>query len=232
MAVDIAFDIPVEHGHCVGIRLPQEESGIARLAESQLFLEERAAVEGKSFFRRRSFIGGRAALREALSRACLHAPPVLNDLRGAPRFPPGIVGSISHKEHIAVALVAREPRAWVGVDVETDAVQKVDIASKVLAADEVEALAGLDADRRAREVLVRFSAKESIYKALDRFVQRFVGFEEVSVATLPGGGAVVAARLRPNEGPFDIQVHWRRFDGLVLTTARVDFAGRASSSGG
>ena len=39
--------------------------------------------------------------------------------------------------------------------------------------------------------------------------------------TQPDGTAVVATALRENEGPFVIEVCWRRFDGIVLTTARV-----------
>jgi hypothetical protein len=31
----------------------------------------------------------------------------------------------------------------------------------------------------------------------------------------------VTSELRDDEGPFDIEVRWRRFEGIVLTTARV-----------
>jgi 4'-phosphopantetheinyl transferase EntD len=172
--------------------------------------------------RKRSWVGGRTALRQALVRAGLDAPPVLADGRGAPMLPPGVSGSISHKETIAVALVAREGGgARVGVDVELDVPPRVDIASKVLTDEEMQELAALDARARGREVLLRFSAKEAVYKALDPFVKRFVAFQEVSVSPLADGRAVVADRLRAEEGPFTIDVRWRRLEGLVLNTARV-----------
>jgi 4'-phosphopantetheinyl transferase EntD len=82
-------------------------------------------------------------------------------------------------------------------------------------------IAHLDVSDRAREVLLRFSAKEAIYKALDPFVRRYVGFGEVAVSPLPDGSARVTPDLRDGEGPFVIEVRWRRFEGVVLTTARV-----------
>jgi len=115
-------------------------------------------------------------------------------------------------------------RSSVGVYVEHDVPGQQDISSRVLADDEAFELAAHDPLARAREVLLRFSAKEAIYKALDPFVRRYVGFKEVSVVTHPGGGARVTSRLRDGEGPFAIEVRWQRFDGIVLTTARVERA--------
>jgi 4'-phosphopantetheinyl transferase EntD len=120
-----------------------------------------------------------------------------------------------------VALVACESDLRVGVDVEADEPGSIDISSKVIADDEMADLAPLGALERAREVLLRFSAKEAIYKALDPFVHRFVGFKEVSVAPQADGRADVRLHLDNNEGPFAVEVRWRRFDALVLTTARV-----------
>src|ERR1019366_2690292 len=174
---------------------------------------------------RRSWTGGRAAMREALARSGLAAAGVPADDRGAPVLPPGVAGSITHKERIAAAIVAFEARARVGVDVEMDVARSHDIAPRVLRDAERDELAALDADLRAREVLLRFSAKEAIYKALDPFVRRYVGFNEVSVSPRDDGGAVVASYLREGEGPFAIDVRWRRFDGIVLTTARIERAG-------
>jgi 4'-phosphopantetheinyl transferase EntD len=137
-------------------------------------------------------------------------------------LPPGIAGSISHKETLAAGLVAHEPRARIGVDLELDVERSTDVSSRVLADDELSELADLEKRVRAREVLVRFSAKEAIYKALDPFVHRYVGFKEVSVSTRGDGSARVVWRLHDGEGPFAIDVHWKRFEGIVLSTARVE----------
>jgi 4'-phosphopantetheinyl transferase EntD len=132
-----------------------------------------------------------------------------------------VVGSISHKERLAAALVAPESGARIGVDLEDDVERTTDIASRVLDDDELADVARLSVRARERAVLVRFSAKEAIYKGLDPFVQRYVGFKEVSVRLLDDGRTVVSASLPPAEGPFDIDARWACFDGLILTTARV-----------
>src|ERR1019366_6126435 len=103
-----------------------------------------------------------------------------------------------------------------------DVARPLDIASRVLRDAELDELDGLDAAERAREVLLRFSAKEAIYKALDPFVRRYVEFKEMSVSPRPGGTALVTPYLRDGEGPFVIEVRWRRVDGIVLTTARTE----------
>jgi 4'-phosphopantetheinyl transferase EntD len=218
---ELVFDLALDHGRCIGIRLPDGPVDVNALGAASLLPAEFAAAESFPPIRRRSWIGGRAALREALARAGLDAPPILANDRGAPVLPSGIAASISHKEDIAVALVAREARACVGVDIEADVPGTIDISVRVLADDERADLAHLDDRSLAREVLLRFSAKEAIYKALDPFVRRYVGFTEVSTSTLPDGGVRAALRLRPGEGPFAADARWRRFDGVVLTTARV-----------
>lgn len=200
VAPDIAFDLRLEHGRCIGVRLPAPLD--------RLVAEERALAARLVEARRDSWVGGRVALRTALERENVDAPAIVADDRGAPAVPRGIAASISHKGSVAVALVAREVRARIGVDVEQDAPPRVDVSARVLAEDE------------AGDVLLRFSAKEAIYKALDPFVRRYVAFKEVSVMPRADGSAEVRARLR--EGPFAIDVHWRRFDGLLLTTSRVD----------
>ncbi len=225
MAPDIAFDLTLEHGRCVGVTLPEAAEAVDALAET-LAAAERARAFDLPIPRRRTWTGGRAAMREALGRLGFPADAVATDDRGAPVLPPGVRGSITHKERIAAAMVALESSACVGVDVEMDIARSHDIASRVLRDAERAELVGLDAAGRAREVLLRFSAKEAIYKALDPFVRRYVDFKEMSVSPRPGGAALVTPYLREGEGPFAIEVRWRRFDGIVLTTARIERVGQ------
>jgi enterobactin synthetase component D len=205
----------------VGVRLPDVPTEIDALAEGALAPGERDFASGLGPHRRRTWVGGRAAMREALARSGVDAPAVLADARGAPMLPPGAVGSISHKDNLAVALVAFDA-GHVGVDIEIDAHRTIDIASRVLTDEEADELAALDDGARAREVLLRFSIKESIYKALDPYVRRYVGFKEVRVVPFADGRVRVHAFLPTGEGRLAIEARWTRFDGLVLTTARVE----------
>jgi enterobactin synthetase component D len=203
------------------MRLPEEDAMIDALARGVIPAEEQAYAANLTAVRRRTWVGGRVAMRHALARAGIDAPPVLVDARGAPTLPPDIAGSISHKESLAVALVQRGS-ARLGVDVERETTRAHDIASMVLTEEEAVELAALDARERERQVLLRFSIKEAIYKALDPFVRRYVGFKEVSVMPWPGGSAEVRVHLPASEGAFAIEAQWRRWERFVLTTARVE----------
>jgi 4'-phosphopantetheinyl transferase EntD len=238
MSLAIAFEWTLAHGLCVAVRLPPAAETVEALSQGVLRPEETAMAATMTAVRRRTWLGGRVALRLALQRAGLDAAPVLIDDRGAPTLPPGVAGSISHKEELAVALVAPETGgARVGVDVETDrrrpidsqgesagvlpARRPIDISSRVLTPDELDEIAHLAPADREREVLLRFSAKEAIYKALDPFVRRYVGFHEVCVSPRADGTADVRPRL-PEKTSFAIDVRWRSLEGAILTTARIE----------
>jgi enterobactin synthetase component D len=231
---EVLFDLVLEHGRCVGVRIPEDLAVADALGAAALVEAEYAFAAALPPLRRRTWIGGRVAMRVALARVSLEAPAVLPDARGAPMFPEGVAGSISHKGHVAVALVSSEAPlapaggnapARVGVDVEVDVPSRIDVSSHVLAADEAIEVAMLDPEARAREVLLRFSAKEAIYKALDPFVRRYVAFHELSVSPDPEGGARVTSRLPTVDGCFSFEARWRRFDGIILTSARVTSLG-------
>jgi 4'-phosphopantetheinyl transferase EntD len=55
-------------------------------------------------------------------------------------------------------------------------------------------------------VLRAFCAKEAIYKALDPWVRRFVGFHEARVA-FAGGRLSASLALTRGEGPFAVELH-------------------------
>jgi enterobactin synthetase component D len=210
------FDLELPHGRCVGLSV-----AAGPLDEGALRPEEIAMAAGWSEARRRSFVAGRTALRMALDRAGIDAPAILADDRGAPRLPAGVAGSISHKESVAVALVAQETVARIGVDVEPDEPIRVDIARRVLTPEELVEIEPLVDPERGRAVRLRFSAKEAVYKAIDPFVRRYVDFHEVSLRMVAEEGrAEVQAHLARGEGPFDIDVRWWRRDGVILTSAR------------
>jgi 4'-phosphopantetheinyl transferase EntD len=230
VAIDLAFELTLEHGLCVGVRIPSADAALDELV-AHLAPEEQAKAARLPRPRRRTWVGGRAAMRQALARLGRGLDAVTDDVtgigtddRGAPVLPPGVLGSITHKEELAAALVTNVATdgARVGVDLEMDIVRPLDIATRVLTTGELGEIASLDAAARARAVLLRFSAKEAVYKALDPYVRRYVGFLELEVSPAEDGSAVVRPRLREGEGPFSIEVRWRRFDGVVLTTARVE----------
>lgn len=146
---------------------------------------------------------GRAALREALAMPAADIP---SDDRGAPVMPAGWLGSISHKRGIAAALVARDDGsgARIGVDLEHAVAPRQPIERRILSPREP------FADRR--EVSLYFAVKEAIYKAIDPFLRRYVGFLEVEVS--------LAERRVTTALPVTIDIWWREYAEYWLATAR------------
>lgn len=214
------FERGLDHGLCVAVRLPVDEGD----ESAGLAPEERAHALGLPPARRRTWAGGRAAMRLAAGRLGVELGPVMTDDRGAPALPAGVglVGSISHKEDVAVALLAAAEAngARVGVDVEREAPRKVDVSRKVLREEELVELAAMPEADRGREVLLRFSLKEAVYKAIDPFVRRYVGFGEVVVRPAADGRAGVTLALAAGEGPFVVEARWQRVGDLLVTTAK------------
>jgi enterobactin synthetase component D len=220
--VDVLFALESPHGWIVAVTIPPAGAALEAEARARLPEDEVRMAAALGPARSRAWLGGRLALREALARAGLEAGPVRSDDRGAPMLPAGIAGSLSHKRDVGVALVAAEPQAKLGVDVELEVPTKYDVARRVLRDEELAELAELGEAERARAVVLRFSAKESVYKAVDPFVRRYVGFHEVALRVRDDGTAEVEPHWAHGEGPFRVEVRWMRRDGLVVTSARVE----------
>ncbi len=217
-------------GECVAVNLPDMDAVIDPAVFERLHPAEARHAEGIAPRRQASFIGGRLALHAALARlrgddrdaqAALTRPPwpLLPNDRGAPEVPAPYVGSISHKRELAVGLAAYDEGWTIGVDIEQRRASKQDISKYVLTDDEQVQLAALSPVERGEQVMLRFSLKESIYKAIDPHVRRYVGFQEVGVTVLDDGRAIVHPRLAQNE-QLGIDAWWRVEREFVLTCAR------------
>ena len=123
-------------------------------------------------------------------------------------MPAGWLGSLSHKRERAAALVAPDDGsgARIGLDLEDAREPRQPIERRVLTARELAALAS------RRDVTRVFAIKEAIYKAIDPFVRRYVGFLEVEIEIATG--AVTTAL------PFRIETWSCERDGFWIATAR------------
>ena len=74
---------------------------------ARLFPEEEALVARSVDKRRREFTTARRCAREALARLGVPPAPILPGERGAPRWPAGVVGSMTHCAGYRAAAVAR-----------------------------------------------------------------------------------------------------------------------------
>lgn len=145
------------------------------------------------------FVGGRVALRRAaslLSQNSLLAAPILKSSSGAPMLPGSLVGSVSHKNDIIAASVAIPKFTnWqlgitylgLGIDLEQTNNKNADSIGKRLLTDaEIDSLGCISGLPKHKDVMLRFSAKEAVYKAVSALVGgRYVQFKEVELFHAP-----------------------------------------------
>ena len=214
----VAWHQATPHGLVSAIHLPDSPDPVPDEVLEQLHPDEAAHARTLRAYRQVSFVGGRLALREAASQLGLQLPPVLSDERGCPDLPRSLVGSISHKRTLAVGMVRRPFGGRLGVDLEDYGPPRLSILERVLTPEELAQTEGWPDDRRWMDALLRFSTKEAVYKALDPYVQRYVGFHECMVFPDLHGGARVQLDLAKGEGPFYAKARYEWLHGRLLTT--------------
>ncbi len=185
-----------------------------------LLPEELGLVEGASAARLAEFAAGRHCARLALAS---HDPrlagmPVLRDRRGAPEWPSGVVGSITHCAGWTGAVVARSRGSWfgrgvagIGLDAEPIGPLPAGVVDVVASAEERAALARLGAARPGIpwDTLL-FCAKEATYKAWYPLTGSVVGHDAVRVELSPAGGFTAVASADDATGrPATLKVHGR-----------------------
>nr|WP_277349809.1 4'-phosphopantetheinyl transferase superfamily protein [Planosporangium thailandense] len=172
--------------------------------------------------RRAEFATVRACARRALGE--LGLPPVAlpRGERGAPRWPDGIVGSMTHctgYRASAVAWAAKVPT--IGIDAEPALPLPGRVLGMVSLPQERVMLTALAAAAPAVcwDRLL-FCAKEAVYKAWFPLARRWLGFEDALIEIDPGG--VFSVRLLvPGPRLADGEVtgfagRWLTRDGLLL----------------
>ncbi|MBB0232620.1 4'-phosphopantetheinyl transferase family protein [Streptomyces calidiresistens] len=211
-----------------------------------LFPEEEAVVARAVAKRRREFAGVRACAREALGRLGVPPAPLLPGERGAPGWPEGIVGSMTHCAGYRGAAVTRRGRwAALGVDAEPhEPLRDPGVTNLVTVPVERERVLPALADRHPSVHWERllFSAKESVYKAWFPLTGRWLGFEEAELALRPdpdgpGSGAFRARLLVPGPVVAGREIpgfdgRWLVRGGLVLTTVTVPGSPAGADTGG
>ncbi|MCA8969895.1 MAG: 4'-phosphopantetheinyl transferase superfamily protein [Planctomycetes bacterium] len=149
--------------------------------------------------------------------------------RGAPIWPDGFTGSISHsKKRVLVAIGRRTEHASIGIDIEE---QSRNVSMKILTRiatsrerDWIEH--GIDdALRTPRErLLAVFSSKEAIFKALWPLWRRELGFHDATLVRKESGfeailNPTVARSMTPRIPRLEIRVTLA--DGAIVSATRI-----------
>ncbi len=172
---------------------------IASLRDTALEPDELAAVSRAIERRRHEFAAGRGCARAVLAslgHPHVSLPP---DPDRVPRWPRGVVGSISHSGGFCAAVAAREAELGaLGVDLEETGPLERPIGQRICAPAElaaIEALPGADAGTWAR---LAFSAKEAFYKAYFPAARTRLGFLDVHLEVDAVGRRFEARLIRPD----------------------------------
>lgn len=217
----IAFQHAAPHGIVAAFHIPNDPAPVPDHVLEQLHHQEAEYARSLRKYRQVSFVGGRLALRTACQQVGIQAGAMLPDDRGAPSMPEGLIGSVSHKRTLAIAMISRDHGDSLGVDLEDYGPPRLGIANSVLTEGELSKIADLEDDRRWLAILLRFSLKESVYKALDPYVRRYVGFKEAIVDPDTDGRAKIELDLSGKEGPFDIDARYSWLHGRLMTSVRI-----------
>jgi 4'-phosphopantetheinyl transferase EntD len=191
------------------VALPEEEPLIARSVPK----------------RRNEFVTVRHCARLAMGRLGMPESPILKGEKGEPRWPEGVVGSLTHCEGYRGAVVGRASAVRsVGVDAEPHGVLPdgvLDAISLPVERREIAALPdGMHWDR------ILFCAKEATYKAWFPLTERWLGFEDAHISfaidTGAGGSGSFVSRIlidpQARSGPplTELTGRWSVADGLAL----------------
>ncbi|MFI9284763.1 4'-phosphopantetheinyl transferase [Streptomyces werraensis] len=177
-------------------------------ADLELFPEEAALMTRAVAKRRREFAVVRSCARRAMEKLGVPPQPVLSGEHGAPCWPAGLVGSMTHCDDFYAAALARAADlASLGIDVEMHRPLPDEVLATVSLPAEVNRLRRLS-ERRPDVHWDRllFSAKESVYKAWFPLTREWLDFTEADIE-FSEDGRFRAALLVP--GP---QVGGHRLD--------------------
>jgi 4'-phosphopantetheinyl transferase EntD len=201
------------------------------VAESTMFPEEAERVGKAVDKRRREFATVRHCARQAFAELGIAPAAILNGERGAPQWPDGVVGSMTHCAGYRAAVVARASVIHtLGIDAEPHGPLPDGVLGMIARDEEKVELATLTAtDASVHWDRMLFCAKETVYKAWYPLTQKWLGFEEASISLSPTGtftaklmvpGPVVAGdRLDGFTG------RWIVGDGLVVAAIVVPVSG-------
>jgi 4'-phosphopantetheinyl transferase EntD len=147
--------------------------------------------------RRREFAAVRACARRAMAKLGVPPQAVLPGERGAPQWPDGIAGSMTHCDgYSAAALVRADDLASLGIDAEPHAELPEGVLDAVSLPGERGRLAELAAARPdVHWDRLLFSAKESVYKAWFPLTRLWLDFSEADIE-IAADPAAASGRFR------------------------------------
>jgi 4'-phosphopantetheinyl transferase EntD len=160
-----------------------EAPGTDAAGDVPLYPDEEPFVAQAVPKRRREFATVRACARRAMEKLGVPPQAILPGERGAPGWPDGLIGSMTHcQDYCAAALVRAADLASLGIDAEPHAPLPDGVLEAVALPAEQSRLRHLAARRPdVHWDRLLFSAKESVYKAWFPLTRQWLEFSEADI---------------------------------------------------
>ncbi|MBT2479334.1 4'-phosphopantetheinyl transferase superfamily protein [Streptomyces sp. ISL-94] len=201
-----------------------------------LYAEERALVQNAVEARKQEFATVRACARAALAGLGLPPAPVLPGRRNVPRWPKGVVGSMTHCAGYRAAAVARTREVHaIGIDAEPNLPLPDGVLESIATAGERAWVSAAPRSGGVHWPRLLFSAKESVYKAWFPLTGTEIDFPDATIhvlaaspsGTTPEGEAAgtFTARMRFQGWTGDgrpvtrFSGRWLARKGIIVTVA-------------
>ncbi|MFJ7075549.1 4'-phosphopantetheinyl transferase [Streptomyces sp. NPDC098781] len=192
------------------------------------YAQEEAVIEGAGAERTRSFRTVRHCARLAMAGLGLPPAPVLHGERGEPRWPDGVVGSMTHCVGYRGAALARDTALLgLGIDAEPHRPLPARFLRSVSLPEEHAALERLAAGQpHIHWDRLLFSAKETVYKVWFPLTRSRLGFTEADIRFDPDGRFTArllrAAPLAHEHRLGMLHGRWLVHDGFAATAIGVE----------
>lgn len=145
-------------------------------------------LQGSVVSRLSSYLSGRIAVRYALENLGEPTTHISIGRNGEPAWPADITGSITHSESLAIAICTNKSKGiLVGIDTEqlttSNKLENLkNIISNPSEVNKIIEVLGWPSVGEAK--LLIFSAKESLFKALHKYIQKYLDFDSLKLIDL------------------------------------------------
>ncbi|MFE3718124.1 4'-phosphopantetheinyl transferase family protein [Streptomyces cyaneofuscatus] len=199
---------------------------LSALPPAPLLPTEAEAIATAVPRRRHEFAAVRRCARQALADLGLpRTYPILPGHRGAPRWPDGVTGSMTHcKGYRAAAVALNHCYRSIGIDAEPHGPLAEGTLAAIALPDEQEHVHDLtrNAPHNHWDRLL-FSTKEAVFKAWFPLARQMLQFRDANVRFDPGAGTFTALLdiRTPHDEPRELSGRWLVRDGLLVTSVAV-----------
>jgi 4'-phosphopantetheinyl transferase EntD len=196
-----------------------------------LFPEEEQIIAHAVPPRQREYAAVRSCARACLTRLGYEPVPILPGAGGAPSWPPGLQGSMTHCAGYTAAAVAPLTRILtIGIDAEPDAPLPDGVIDLIATPAEQHRLAGIQPEpHNPHWDRLLFSAKEAVYKAWYPLVGEWLDHQQAEIIINPHHHTFTAQLARDGltvNGHHTRRLHgrWINKQGILATAVVLDAA--------